>query len=591
MTGLRPRSLTTKLLLIVVLCWILPLVVMGGYSVFFYHNSINSRINEYLSRQYAYCGQFTAERLDSVVTASKNASYDMTIERAYDLYQATDSWSTLFRSVDGYLRVKYFLNKRFLLSAFFLAEDDGQMVLSARGGSEEEQFYLQNVHAKAVERSKNIDTGVDFIIEDNRIFLVRNLMRVNGPVQRIGVLVLQLDVPYLLGQYYQQSERPVALAVSLGQGETYLAGSGSQELNAQLVQALPSVNAERAEVGLNNILFYHTIPCDGYTLKSAVALDKLEIYSRYDSLKNILSIIAMLLVPIIAGVVLFMYQNINRPIHRLIQFTKKIEQGSFGVVVEGISEGNHEFHQLAQSFNSMSTELQRLFETVYQEQLALRDARILALQSQINPHFLNNTLELMNWQARMAGDTEVSRMIEALSTLMDAGMDRSEARLVALSEELRYIDAYLYINSMRFGKRINIEKEIDRSLMGCAVPRLILQPLVENAVVHGIEPAQGGTVLIRIQRQGEDLLIHIRNNGARITDAELARVNGLLQGQHPPQGGSKSLGLRNINQRIGLIYGPSRGLRIFRDVDGWTVSELCLPAQELPLPDTGKIRL
>ena len=109
----------------------------------------------------------------------------------------------------------------------------------------------------------------------------------------------------------------------------------------------------------------------------------------------------------------------------------------------------------------MSGQLQSQFEHIYREELALRDARIMALQSQINPHFLNNTLEIINWEARMAGDVKVCGMLEALSTILTAAMDRDKRATVHLSQELMYVDAYLYIIKERLGKRLTVHKQID----------------------------------------------------------------------------------------------------------------------------------
>ena len=132
----------------------------------------------------------------------------------------------------------------------------------------------------------------------------------------------------------------------------------------------------------------------------------------------------------------------------------------------------------------MSARLQTQFDCLYQEELARRDAQIKALQAHINPHFLNNTLESINWQARMSGDVKASRMIEALSTVLDAALDRKGMPEVPLSEEMRYVNAYLYIVTQRFGERLKVDIDLPGALMGCRVPRLILQPVIENAVEH-----------------------------------------------------------------------------------------------------------
>lgn len=580
---LKVRSISFKIIVTVLICWILPLAIMLSFNVYYYNNSINSRINDYLGRQFTYCGEFAVERINAAITASKNATYDMIIEDSYDNYIRNKSWSEFYRSVDGYLREKYFLNKKFIASVFFLTDDEDNIIITARNGAEDALFYKENIHRLAAETAKEIDTDIEFIIRDNRAFLVRNMMLVKGPWKRFGVLVLELDTGGLFGHYIQQSQSPVAINISMAKrGEDYIKymADPNGNLNKEMAEKISAVQHTNIDITPENVVFYHKIKADGYTLSTAAALDKKEIYSQYDNLKNILYLIVVMMVPLILGVFYFMYTNVTRPINSLMKMTRKIEKGSFGVRVENNARSNYEFELLTNSFNSMSSELKRLFEKVYKEQLALRDARILALQSQINPHFLNNTLEMMNWQARMAGDNTVSEMIEALSTLLDSSMDRSERRKIPLSEELRSVDAYLYIISMRFGKRISIEKEIDPSLLSYMVPRLILQPIVENSVIHGIEPAQGGTIIIKLLRTGNQLCISIINNGKALTDGDIEKISKILAEDDDNTSGSERLGLKNVNQRVKLIYGEESGFSIYRDDLGRTVTKIYLPLSE-----------
>ena len=153
--------------------------------------------------------------------------------------------------------------------------------------------------------------------------------------------------------------------------------------------------------------------------------------------------------------------------------SKEIEQGDLGYQVTYKAESS-EFAYLIINFNRMSEKLKEQFQHIYEEELALRDARIMALQSHINPHFMNNTLEIINWEARLGGMPKVSKMIEALSTLMDATINRKKEHEVPLSKEMAYVQAYLYIVKERFGKRLTVEINLPEEIMELSVPRLIL---------------------------------------------------------------------------------------------------------------------
>ena len=145
----KAPSVTAKILLIVILCWILPLVTVGGYSIFFYSDSINNRINEYLQNQFYYYNEFAIERVNTVIEESRNATYDFVIESAYSDYVGKRiTYTSCYNEVDGYLRNEYYLKSRYLLSAFFLADTDDQIIFAARGGSVLADYYRVNVHPR-----------------------------------------------------------------------------------------------------------------------------------------------------------------------------------------------------------------------------------------------------------------------------------------------------------------------------------------------------------------------------------------------------------------------------------------------------------
>ena len=196
----------------------------------------------------------------------------------------------------------------------------------------------------------------------------------------------------------------------------------------------------------------------------------------------------------------------------------------------------------------MSSRLKYQFDHIYQEEMALKDARIMALQSHINPHFMNNTLEIINWEARLSGNMKISKMIESLSVLMNAAMDRKRRHVVPLKEELQYVEAYLHIMKERLGSKLTVEVEIAEDTLNEKVPRLILQPVIENAIEHGVIRSGSGTVVLRSYKKGDYLYLETENNGVM-------------------KESSGNLGIANVNQRLGILYGEPCGLAIFQEKD------------------------
>lgn len=220
----------------------------------------------------------------------------------------------------------------------------------------------------------------------------------------------------------------------------------------------------------------------------------------------------------------------------------------------------------------------------YTQKMMTKDAQIAALQAQINPHFLNNTLEMMNWQARMSGDIETSKMIEALATVLDSGINRDNDKLVRLADELRCGDAFLYIMSMRFGERLKVEKIIDSSALSTYVPQLILQPILENAIKHGIESVNRGAIWLNIFVENDELIIDIINSGKTISDEELDRIRKIISGEmkldRSEPGTHTSIGIYNVNKRIELIFGEEYGLSVSRASENNTQFRMVMPISE-----------
>ncbi|MFV0351934.1 MAG: sensor histidine kinase [Oscillospiraceae bacterium] len=218
-----------------------------------------------------------------------------------------------------------------------------------------------------------------------------------------------------------------------------------------------------------------------------------------------------------------------------------------------------------------------------------RQAQYLALQNQINPHFLYNTLEGIRGEALATGSQNIALMTEALATFFRYTISRVE-NLVTLEEEIANVENYFLIQQYRFGKRLNLnikfENEEDKNLlMAAQLPKLTLQPLVENAIVHGIEGKVGqGTVTIGIQGTGKRMLVFIRDDGMGMDRTKLDGLNQKLSAasfQHAKTDqDSGGIALVNVNNRIRLLFGEEYGLAIYSTPGRGTDVEVTLPLLE-----------
>lgn len=191
----------------------------------------------------------------------------------------------------------------------------------------------------------------------------------------------------------------------------------------------------------------------------------------------------------------------------------------------------------------------------------MHQAKIKALQSQINPHFLNNTLEIINWEARIAGNEQITAMIEALGTMLRTSLNRDDNPLISFDDELHYTEAYLFIIKQRMGDRLQVEYDIDTALHGISIPRMILQPIVENAVEHDLNRTSSGRISIRAMRCEGDICLQVEHNG-HILPEDREKLDRLLMPEAVETGDRVHIGVRNVNQRLHLLYGESAYLHI-----------------------------
>ena len=211
---------------------------------------------------------------------------------------------------------------------------------------------------------------------------------------------------------------------------------------------------------------------------------------------------------------------------------------------------------------------------------------ITALQSQMNPHFLYNTLDSIRGQAMSLGAREIADMTEALSAFFRYSISQKGA-IVTLKDEIRNVDAYMQIQSFRFESRIQLCKEMDLQSdpQELYVPKMILQPVVENCIVHGLEGKEGpGLVTMRITQTERRLLIEISDDGIGMDNERLDRLNRSVRGEmpeSPSSGRSSGIALRNINRRIHLHFGEQYGLRVHSVLGAGTQIVLTLPLVDI----------
>lgn len=272
---------------------------------------------------------------------------------------------------------------------------------------------------------------------------------------------------------------------------------------------------------------------------------------------------------------LYIPKTITRPIHELSQVTKQVAGGDLSVRAKPIRGA--EMKVLGDSLNAMIEKISSLIDQVTEEQSNLREAELEILQMQINPHFLYNTLDTIVWLAE-AGDMDaVVDMVENLSEFFRSTLNGGRD-IVTVSEETRHVASYLQIQQVRYQDILDYSIRIPSELDGCQIPKITLQPLVENALYHGIKNKRGmGKISVSGRREGDCCVIAVEDNGIGMTEERLLQVQAGLTDKSVGEEKKDFYGLYNVNERIRLKFGASYGLRIASTHQRGTRVEVWLP--------------
>lgn len=300
-----------------------------------------------------------------------------------------------------------------------------------------------------------------------------------------------------------------------------------------------------------------------------------ELLAEGDILRQNIYLLAFLMLLFLVIISIYLSSVITRPIKKLMSNILHVEKGQFEQVED--IHSRDEIGLLSTRFNRMSRELKGLVSQIQQEEMKKAAAEIRALQSQINPHFLYNTLGSVKWIASMQQADTIVVMTEALIAMLRYAA-RAEGAMVSVREELDNLRNYMTIQQVRYYNRIRMDVFADDTLIEQRMPKLILQPIVENAIFHGLaEKEEDGIVTIRIARGENGFIIDVHDNGEGMDEETLRLIKASLAGEAD---NGESIGLHNVQRRIQLHYGNRYGIECNSAQGAGTTFRICLPEEE-----------
>ena len=440
-----------------------------------------------------------------------------------------------------------------------------------------QNFYFDKLPVEEIEK---MNGKLVWSICDDCVYASRILYN-KKTLKKVGFLSFEISREFMEEIYNGLVRKQTNMIVLVDKNGRAL--FGSDKLAEQLVKSV--IHEENLNESLENLIYYNEKKYV-YSIKKVHRqnLFTMDII-KYDQITKDTRIIfypfliALALAIVISGIIAQRTSAvISNSINRLIYGMARISNGDFSEHIE--IEGKDEISVLADKFNFMTDEIKRLLDEIVNERIKSSESELKALQfeydalsERINPHFLYNILESINSMAKLNGDGRISRAILLLSSYF-RNMVNTKQEFITLEEEICNIKTYLNLQKLVYGERVQYDFQVDSILREILVPRFLVQPLVENAVIHGILPKQeGGQVLIKVGCEKKNAIIEVCDDGVGIPACFLK--DGLVYKKRDDK--HHRVGVVTVEKRIKLLYGKDFGLNISNAVNGGASAKIRIP--------------
>lgn len=514
--------------------------------------------------------------LESVSNIIAQTSSDTTLEQialkeykniyeVYETYRNYRTFETYLKFYKGINSIKLYCHNQSIFdnNTFIKVNDDIQ----------NSDWFKQIINS-----NNKITWIYDNINSNNKNYHILYELRGAYTYKKLGIISIELDEDYL------------NKVVSTQIFDTYILNHENKVIASNTDNLLDSIELNKLENSILDIEYQNQ--------KAKLVLKKQEIeylntelilisiiplnFMTGDIFNSMLNSIIVLTLSFIILIVFILYftNNISKRINKICNAMSSIAEGDFNIKIE--VDGTDEVSNLYSSLKKMVLDINKLINEVYytnlqKKQLLIyqKDIQLQMLSSQINPHFLFNTLEAIRMQAHNNRNEEISDIIESLAFMIRRNLDMTK-ELVTIEYEIEILETYLKLVHFRFGDKIKYNINVPQDLKSTLIPYLIIQPLVENAITHSLEKQiDSGIVNINIYDTEKELFIEVSDNGQGIDNQKLEELNNNINTEIGNS--NKHIGLHNIHQRIKLIYGDKYGLTIQSKINQGTTIKIKLP--------------
>lgn len=548
----RFKSIKSKIILFFILLAVFQTSVMAIFAKLHLEPSIVNMYSEHLDRSADIALDKTVEEIRKIEKYTVNMIGDSEIQGFLELADRSGTGASSL-SITQELRNKLLSYTDYdnIIQAIYLMDNQGN-IYSNQGQLKMQRFLDENITLE-----DRWEASAVWYTEENNIILYRIVNNnTTDLTKKMGALCIFIDRELF-------EERLDNLMMEENQ-HYLMEGSGR---NFFLVS--------EEDIALNEGDIVSTKEQDGWVLKTWI--EKETAYAPINMLLGILMLELLILLAISVGLALFLSWRITRPMRKIETAMQQIGEGNMDIVVP--DEDQDEMGILAATLNSMSLNIKELMAQLHKDEEQKRYLELKAMQYQVNPHFLYNTLDSIAMSARKNQDYTSEKMTLALSEFFRISLSRG-MEYVTVSEEMRYVQSYLEIQGMRFPDSVTWECRIEKGIENAKVLKFILQPLVENSLYHGLrDSGREGHIEVCAGTCGNDLVFRVKDSGIGMLPEQLKKVTEEINqkqitGKSIYEGG---FGLQNVQQRLQLVYGEKAGLTIESEWDEGTCITVMIP--------------
>jgi len=396
-------------------------------------------------------------------------------------------------------------------------------------------------------------------------------------LENLGVVAFRLELSQLGDAYVSNASMKDSHLFIFSENNLVYKDPTSEniQLNLEDINADDGFSIKTID-GKKYFLTYSTSNYTNWTYVNVIGYN--EAFQQIERMRIVIILVFIGVFVLGSVISVLLAKSITKPIMDLTLRMKRVETGDFSEVKidSHIREREDEIGILHKDFELMISRINTLIDENFKKQIVIKDTNFKALQAQINPHFLYNTLESINWLAKANHQEEIATMVKALGKLLRNAVNTDEF-MITIGEELELLDAYISIQKYRYEERLVYRSRVNRSFWGIQIPKLTLQPLVENAIVHSLENMlEPCEISVHAKKQDGMIMLYIQDNGLGIEEETLKKLK-----KNEPLESRKGMGIgvQNIDERLKMTFGSEYGLFITSKIGEGTRIEIRIPEE------------